>query len=202
MRPFDPHAHSRDLALPEEIKYTGDETHMLYRFYDAEKRLLYAGITMGDPQVRWAVHQRSSPWWTAVAYVWVEHFPDRRSAAAAEWAVIRSQNPSHNVAGRPGWHPSKGAQERKQRLRAVRAAWADLMQVPVTQARERFSDLIHRVASGGQRIVLTRHGKPVAALVSAEDLEWLQRIDLRTPHRREPWLRIAHCLYVPMKVSD
>jgi len=43
-------------------------------------------------------------------------------------------------------------------------------EVPVTQARAAFADLINRVGYGGERIVLTKHGKPLVALVPASDL--------------------------------
>ena len=41
----------------------------------------------------------------------------------------------------------------------------------MTEARAQLSDLINRVGYGGERIVLTRHGKPLVALVPAADLE-------------------------------
>lgn len=44
-------------------------------------------------------------------------------------------------------------------------------EIPVTEARAQLSDLINRVGYGGERIVLTRHGKPLVALVPAADLE-------------------------------
>jgi prevent-host-death family protein len=50
-------------------------------------------------------------------------------------------------------------------------------EIAVTQAREDLADLVNRVAYGSERIVLTRHGKPVAALVSREDLALLERHD-------------------------
>jgi prevent-host-death family protein len=49
--------------------------------------------------------------------------------------------------------------------------------IPVTQARASFADLVNRVAYKGERIGLTRHGRAVAALVPAEDLERLLRLD-------------------------
>jgi prevent-host-death family protein len=49
-------------------------------------------------------------------------------------------------------------------------------EVPVTQARAEFADLVNRVVYGGERIVVTRHGKPIAALVSAADLDLLERL--------------------------
>jgi prevent-host-death family protein len=47
--------------------------------------------------------------------------------------------------------------------------------VGIAQAKRDLSVLIRRVTRGGQRILLTAHGKPQAALVSIEDLERLQR---------------------------
>jgi prevent-host-death family protein len=49
--------------------------------------------------------------------------------------------------------------------------------VPVTQARAQLAELVNRVVYGGEQVVLTRHGKPLAALVSAADLERLRRLD-------------------------
>ncbi|WP_318206574.1 MULTISPECIES: type II toxin-antitoxin system Phd/YefM family antitoxin [unclassified Streptomyces] len=47
-------------------------------------------------------------------------------------------------------------------------------EIPVTQARAELADLINRVVYGGERVVVTRHGKPLVALVSAADLEELE----------------------------
>ncbi|MFD5030931.1 type II toxin-antitoxin system Phd/YefM family antitoxin [Streptomyces sp. NPDC058405] len=48
-------------------------------------------------------------------------------------------------------------------------------EIPVTQARAELADLINRVVYGGERVVVTRHGKPLIALVSAADLERLEK---------------------------
>ncbi|MEW2446789.1 type II toxin-antitoxin system Phd/YefM family antitoxin [Streptomyces parvulus] len=48
-------------------------------------------------------------------------------------------------------------------------------EIPVTQARAELADLINRVVYGGERVVVTRHGKPLVALVSAADLERLEQ---------------------------
>jgi prevent-host-death family protein len=50
-------------------------------------------------------------------------------------------------------------------------------EIPVTQARAELADLINRVVYGGERVVVTRHGKPLVALVSADDLERLDALD-------------------------
>ena len=46
-------------------------------------------------------------------------------------------------------------------------------EIPVTEARAQLSELINRVGFGKERIILTRHGKPLVALVPAEVLERL-----------------------------
>ena len=40
-----------------------------------------------------------------------------------------------------------------------------------TEARNSFADIVGRVAYGGERVVIERRGRPVAALISADDLE-------------------------------
>ncbi|MEU6811311.1 type II toxin-antitoxin system Phd/YefM family antitoxin [Streptomyces sp. NPDC046831] len=50
-------------------------------------------------------------------------------------------------------------------------------EIPVTQARAELADLINRVVYGGERVVVTRHGKPLVALVSAADLERLEQAE-------------------------
>jgi prevent-host-death family protein len=49
--------------------------------------------------------------------------------------------------------------------------------VSTAEARNRLADLINRAAFGQERIVLTRRGKPVAALVPVEDMEWLEDME-------------------------
>lgn len=52
--------------------------------------------------------------------------------------------------------------------------WSMAYEIPVTQARAELADLINRVVYGNERVVVTRHGKPLVALVSAADLEKLE----------------------------
>ena len=47
------------------------------------------------------------------------------------------------------------------------------------KARENFSDLVNRSAYGKERVVLTRRGKGVAAVVPIEDLNLLEAIEDR-----------------------
>src|SRR3954468_23888161 len=48
-------------------------------------------------------------------------------------------------------------------------------EVPVTQARADLAELVSRVGYSGERILLPRHGKALAALVPVSDLEELER---------------------------
>lgn len=45
--------------------------------------------------------------------------------------------------------------------------------MPATEVRAVWSDLVSRIAFGGERIGITRNGKLVAAIVPAADLEIL-----------------------------
>jgi prevent-host-death family protein len=47
----------------------------------------------------------------------------------------------------------------------------------ISEARESFSTTINRVAFGHERVILTRHGKRVAAVVPVEDLELLEALE-------------------------
>jgi len=43
--------------------------------------------------------------------------------------------------------------------------------LPLKDVRDQLSDLVSRVAYGDQKVVITKFGKPVAALVTFEDYE-------------------------------
>jgi len=52
-----------------------------------------------------------------------------------------------------------------------------LNKITTADARKKFSNIINRVAFGDESFVLTRRGKPIAALVSMKGLEMLQDND-------------------------
>ncbi len=56
--------------------------------------------------------------------------------------------------------------------------------VSVAEARERFSEIIALVAYKGERFVVERKGKPMAALVSLEDLALLEQTENSRTGRR------------------
>src|SRR5215510_2823150 len=47
----------------------------------------------------------------------------------------------------------------------------------VAEAKNRFSDVLRRAEYGGERVIVERHGKPVAAIVSTDDLRRLETAD-------------------------
>lgn len=49
--------------------------------------------------------------------------------------------------------------------------------VTVVDAKNRFSDLLRRAEHGRERVVVHRHGKPVAAIVSTDDLRRLEALE-------------------------
>ena len=61
--------------------------------------------------------------------------------------------------------------------------------VPIGQVKRDISDLVNRVAYGGERIILTSRGKPKAALVSIEDYEQLaEEQETERMARWQAWL--------------
>ncbi len=49
--------------------------------------------------------------------------------------------------------------------------------IPTTDLRVHSSEIVNRVAFGDEELVLTRRGKPIAALVSLAALEALHRLE-------------------------
>lgn len=68
----------------------------LYRFYDADDRLLYIGISERGPE-RWKAHRKDKPWWGELARTTTEHYETRAEALEAERAAIIAEKPLHNV---------------------------------------------------------------------------------------------------------
>ena len=52
--------------------------------------------------------------------------------------------------------------------------------IPVSDAKARFSDCV-QAAESGELIIITRHNKPVAALVRPENIEQLERLRAAGP---------------------
>jgi prevent-host-death family protein len=61
--------------------------------------------------------------------------------------------------------------------------------ISAAQAKAHFAALVARVAYGGEHFVIERRGKPIAALVSVDDLERLEQ--LRPPSRPQGALALV-----------
>ncbi len=51
------------------------------------------------------------------------------------------------------------------------------MEISITEIRDNLADALNRVAYGGERVILQRRGKGVAALVSMEELALLEELE-------------------------
>lgn len=49
--------------------------------------------------------------------------------------------------------------------------------ITVAKAKDQFSDLLRRAEHGGERLVIHRHGKPVAALLPMNDLRRIEALE-------------------------
>jgi len=82
---------------PEErYAWREQQPTALYRLYDEDGVLLYAGITYDVP-ARWRHHRRHKAWWPQVARKQLVWFSTRREAEEAEIHAIVAGNPLHNV---------------------------------------------------------------------------------------------------------
>jgi prevent-host-death family protein len=59
--------------------------------------------------------------------------------------------------------------------------------VNMAEAKNRLSEIVNRVAYGGQRIILESRGKPKAVLVSVEDLALLETLAEAKSERLARW---------------
>ena len=84
-------------------------------------------------------------------------------------AVKRKSRPGR---GRPG----KTAALTAPRARPVAVETPAL---DLTQARARFAESVNRVTYRGERILIQKHGRPVAALVPIEDLALIRELEDR-----------------------
>ena len=49
--------------------------------------------------------------------------------------------------------------------------------VSASVAREKFAEIVNRVEYRGERVIVRRHNRDVAAVIPVEDLELLQRVE-------------------------
>ena len=49
------------------------------------------------------------------------------------------------------------------------------MRISAKEARDHFSEVVNRASFGKERVVVTKNGKPVVAVIPIEDLELLEQ---------------------------
>lgn len=76
-----------------------------------------------------------------------------------------------------------------------------MRRIAVSAVRERIGDVLSHVAYRRERIVLTRHGREIGAIVPMEDIERLRALDASedddgpmTPYRTS-WKRITDSIH-------
>lgn len=52
-----------------------------------------------------------------------------------------------------------------------------MSRIAASEAREKLATILNEVAFGGERVLLHRHGKDVAAVVPIEDFEFLEALE-------------------------
>lgn len=52
-----------------------------------------------------------------------------------------------------------------------------MIEVTVSEARERLADLLGKVQHGGEDVTIKRHGKAVAVMISAAAMEYYERLE-------------------------
>lgn len=74
-------------------------------------------------------------------------------------------------------------------------------QLTSADARADFSGLLSRAALKGERTSITRHGKVLAAVVSAQDLELLERVEdaLDVAEAREVLANTREADWIPLE---
>lgn len=87
---------------PSSMKPSPLQPTALYRFFDAEGRLLYVGIT-ARLRKRWQEHAAhyATTWWLQVDRHSVDWYDTRDAALKAEEQAIKTEKPLHNVMHTP-----------------------------------------------------------------------------------------------------
>lgn len=70
--------------------------HVLYRMFDPSGDLLYVGITM-RPVDRLRAHSKDKNWWSEIATIRLETYPDQAALKEAERSAIRAESPRYNI---------------------------------------------------------------------------------------------------------
>lgn len=98
LRKLDRDAPTRHFLVPEMRHPEWPQSHkfhLVYRFYDADLKPLYIGITHGGME-RWDQHRKRSEWWPLAEYVAVSFYESHDAVKIAEKVAIRQEQPRFN----------------------------------------------------------------------------------------------------------
>lgn len=131
---------------PSEVSAPGNENRQrrptLYRYFDAEGRLLYVGVTTGHME-RMLQHSLAALWWTDAMSCTLVHFTDEDAMHAAEREAITTERPLYNRIFSVDWN---SPEERAKRA-AMRRAWRKREDARY-RLRHNWSALMHIAAAG------------------------------------------------------
>ena len=96
-----------------------------------------------------------------------ESFPNRERCGGPYRAVVRTERLDATVRKADNVHDGQ----------KVHVPERPAMEVNIVDVRENLAEVVNRVAYGGERVVLRRRKKSVAAVVSMEDLQLLQGLE-------------------------
>jgi len=103
LRPFDPAGDPNSWVTEATPMWTREvngfryrtNADAVYRFYNAQRELLYIGMTTSRPSSRWTWHRKNAEWWREAAFVSVQWILDG-TAKAVEKAAIQAEQPLYN----------------------------------------------------------------------------------------------------------
>ncbi|WP_405893818.1 GIY-YIG nuclease family protein [Streptomyces sp. NBC_00104] len=104
-RRLDRDAPVADLLTTEEMSSHWAIGPYVYRFYAADQRPVYFGVSSGSA-LRLVDHRRTAAWWPLVEFISISVYPTYREATKAETAAIQAESPAFN---RQGLRPRKQA---------------------------------------------------------------------------------------------
>ena len=128
-----------------------DRPTALYRFFDADERLLYVGIAVNPPS-RWQGHKGEKEWWYDARRATLTWFSSRGEAERAEAEAIASERPLHNM-----------------QLRHYGMVEPNLEVMPIGEARKVLGQHLSKARSDGLHTAIARHGVVKAVLVPMAD---------------------------------
>ncbi len=135
----------------------------VYRFFDAEDRLLYVGIAR-DLGARFAAHRRRSPWWAEAARGTTVTYPTRADAELAEGIAIHAERPVYNSS-----RPTEAKIARLEEA-ATRSADATQLVAEIERLRTLCGDQMIQLVTMQGRLDEARdaHARVYAKLLQAE----------------------------------